>query len=304
MASHSIIFWILLFVLCLNEIVSRDVMISTGIGGYTHEQLWSQFLAIKTYKNIGIVTTLSVLAYEIQGNGTLRAYHTNDTIWTSETYQQYVGEKLGLKSIPCIYCDTTIGTCPNLSEGLKMLYTNNTIATQFINDTLERALLYGYDGYIIDFEGTDSLNQTLLTEFLISWNYILNTNDMTLTIWIGGSSPYDLPLLFNSGSINLITMDTYYQPYTQFILTAGQLQVSVIDSAHLGFGILTDYNFPKQMRYPEYVNLDDNSNYISADDMINITNWCILTKTNTLSLWASHVPPDWYMALVNFVNTK
>jgi hypothetical protein len=257
-------------------------MISSGLGGWTHDQLWSQYTSFKAYKNMNLINTISILSYNLQENGTIGVYQTNDSYWNAESYQQFLKQKLGIKATPCIYCDATIGMCPDLSSRLENLYLNSS---GFINDTIYRANIYGWDGYIVDFEPDSTVNTTKLTDFIFDWSEQLETNGLSLTLWIGGNTPYD-DRIYNSSKINLITMNTYSQSYEEFISVAAPLQTSVIDITKLGFGLLTNYYTKKS-----FGNVTDDS------DIMEIIKWSILTKSGSLSLWASHIPPDWYEAL-------
>jgi hypothetical protein len=257
-------------------------MISSGLGGWTHDQLWSQYTSFKAYKDMSLINTISILSYNLQENGTIGVYQTNDSYWNAETYQQFLKQKLGIKAIPCIYCDATIGMCPDLSSRLENLYLNSS---GFINDTIYRANIYEWDGYIVDFEPDSTVNTTKLTDFIFDWSEQLETNGLSLTLWIGGNTPYD-DRIYNYSKINLITMNTYSQSYEEFISVAAPLQTSVIDITKLGFGLLTNYYTKKS-----FGNVTDDS------DIMEIIKWSILAKSGSLSLWASHIPPDWYEAL-------
>lgn len=260
----------------------RDVMLSSGLGGWTHTQLWNQYTSFKAYNDMKIINTVSILAYNLQENGTLGTYSTNDTIWTSETYQQFLKQQLNIKAIPCIYCDATIGMCSGLSDRLENLYLNMTL---FINDTIQRAIRFGWDGYIVDFEPDDEVNSTKLTDFIIQWGNTLFENNVTLTLWIGGNTPYD-NRIYNSSILNLITMDTYSDTYENFVQIAAPLQTSTIDITKMGFGLLTNYYTGKL-----FGKVTDDS------DIMQIIRWSIVSNSGSLSLWASHVPPDWYESL-------
>lgn len=261
---------------------SRNVMISSGLGGWTHDQLWGEYTSLKAYKDIGLINTVSILAYNLQENGTLGTYPTGDPIWGAETFQQFVKQKLSMRAIPCIYCDATIGMCSDLSDRLENLYLN---MSGFINDTIYRATLYGWDGYIVDFEPDSTVNSTKLTDFVIDWTEQLSTYNLTLTLWIGGNTPYDFRI-YNHSMINLITMNTYSQSYEEFIGVAAPLQTSVINITNLGFGLLTNYFTGKIF-----------GEVTDSSDMMEISKWSALSKAGSLSLWASHIPPDWYEAL-------
>jgi len=282
----------ILFILSYITIsLSREVSLSAGIGGYNHSQLWSEFTAFKAYRDIGMITTASILAYYIAEDGSLAAYETGDSTWSTEQYQQDMTTKLKLNSAPCIYCDATIGNCQGLSQRLQNLYANEQA---FITDTLNRAKMYNYSGYFIDLEPDDQVDPTNVTDFIINWGSALNDYGLTLDIWIGGNTPYDMNRLYNSSVVNLVTMDTYNTDYETFINLAAPLQTSMTDITKLGFGLLTNYG-------REFKN---NINSTDVTDISGIVAWSVLSKVNQLSLWASHIPPEWYAPLIAFSNSK
>jgi len=295
---------------------SKEVILSSGIGNYNHQDLWSQYTAFKTYGNKNIISASSILAYYINENGSLEPYETNDTYWTAETYQQYIKDNTGLKSFPTLYCDATIGDCSNFNERIEKLYSN---MTYFINDSIKRANLYNYDGYIVDFEPDSEVNTTKITDFILEWNQALNYNNLSLNLWIGGNTPYDNRIL-NVSNLLLTTMSTYDNNYETFITTAEQLQVNINDVSRLGFGLLTnygDYNRKYQHKFDEQINLVNqvsplasvnifahtklNDTPINSSDLDNIVVWLALTQNTFLSLWTSHIDPSWHIPLNKFV---
>jgi len=258
---------------------ANEVVLSAGIGGYNSTQLWSQYTAFKTYSTIGIISTASILSYYLAVDGSLAVYQTADPSMSAEQYQSIMTSELGLKSIPCIYCDATLGNCQNLSQRLENLYQNQQA---FIVDSLNRAKTYGFSGYYLDLEPDSVVNSTQLTDFVFDWGYALQQNDLSLTLWIGGDTQYDNDRIFNSTVFNLVTMNTYNTNYADFIAIAAPLQTSINNVSRIGFGLLTNYG----------------TNDVSDIDQIAL--WSLLTKTGSLSLWASHIPPEWYFALSRF----
>lgn len=265
---------------------SKNIILSAGVGQYTHDQLWKQYTAFKTYSNIGIITASSILAYNLDTNGSLASYDTNDTYWTAETYQQYIKQTLKLKSYPCVYCDSTIGMCSNLSSRLENLYLN---VDKFIDDSIQRAKLFNYDGYFVDFEPDTIVNSTKLTDFILMWNEALNKYNLTLNVWIGYDTPYD-DRIWNTTTLNLVSMNTYTDTYDYFIYMAGSLQTSINDITRLGFGLLTNYGIESEMYS------------MNETEIMKIAKWSKISKVNTLSLWASHISPHWYNALYLFIH--
>lgn len=262
---------------------ANEVILSSGLGGWNRQQLWNQYTSYKAYSDMGILTGASILAYNLQENGMLGVYPINDTDLTAETYQQYLKTHLGLKAYPCVYCDASLGNCQNLSARLENLYLQQEA---FLQDSLHRADMYGWDGYSVDFEPDDAVNATKLMDFLIAWGDLLYQSNRTLQVWIGGDTPYDLDRMFNTTGIVFLTMDTYTDTYESFLNIATPLQTSINNISNLGFGLLTNYGQKSSQ---------------TMTDIEEIVHWSILTKAGPLSLWASHIPPLWYKPLRRYV---
>ena len=297
----SINMFFLFFLVFLQQCYSKEVILSSGIGNYAHQDLWNQYTAFKTYGDKNIISASSILLYYINDNGLLEPYKTSDTYWTGELYQQYIKHNTGLKSFPTLYCDATIGQCSNFNERIEKLYLN---MSYFIKDSIVRAKLYNYDGYIVDFEPDSTINSTKITDFILEWNSALNYNNLSLNLWIGGNTPYDFRIL-NVSNLLLTTMNTYDNDYETFITTATQLQVNVNDVSRLGFGLLTNYGSynVKQQIHPlnifEHANTKDTP--IHSSDLANIVDWLALTQNTFLSLWTSHIDPLWHIPLNKFI---
>jgi hypothetical protein len=272
------LFICLLFNLC----VARDIILSAGIVNLEPGQNWEQYQLYKLYYDMKIITTSSILVYYITEDGNLDVYKSPNDQVTSEEFQFIVGQTIGLKSLPCLYCDSTIGVCANLSSRLENLYLNKDV---FINDTITRALKYNWQGYTVDFEPDDDLDTDKLTSFIIEWNDELRKNNLILSIWIGAGTPYNMTLLFNT-NISLVTMDTYYCDYTSFVDKVNNLE-SQNNISDLGFGLYSDYP-------------------VNETDFFDIIKWLSDSesnfKTNTLSIWASKIIPQWQSGLYYFLN--
>lgn len=268
---------------------AKEVILSSGLGGWNKQQLWNQYTSYKAYSDMGVINGASILAYNLQENGMLGVYPLNDTSFTAESFQQTLKTQLKLNAYPCLYCDASIGNCQNLASRLENLYLNQDA---FIQDSINRANTYGWDGYSVDFEPDGTVNSTKLTNFIMDWGLILNEHNLTLSVWIGGDTQYDMTTLFNTTMLSFLTMDTYTDTYESFLSIATPLQTSINDISKLGFGLLTNYGY--------HVRAENDTN----TDITDIVQWSILTKSGPLSLWASHIPPTWYAPLSEYVSTQ
>lgn len=110
---------------------------------------------------------------------------------------------------------------------------------------------------------------------------------MTLIIWIGGASPYNMDYLYNSNiDFKLVTMDTYAASYDNFVTYANEPLILMNDISKLGYGILNSY----RMHYT-----------IPEPDTMKIVKWAIIAKSFCLSIWASSIKPNWYHALRYYI---
>jgi hypothetical protein len=279
---------LIIIILSLNQIFAihksheNQVILSAGIGNYSLLQLDQQYHAYKTYTDIGLISGASILVYELSNEGMLNEQQTNDPNLSAEKFQSLLKIQLKLTALPCLFCDATIGACANLSYRLEKLYTNQT---NFMIDSLSRAINHGWDGYFVDFEPDGMVDMYKITNFIMMWGKFLYRHNLSLNVWMGESSPYNMTLLYDFPYVNLITMDTYVSTYDQFITIASSLQIST-DISRIGYGLWT---------YAP-------NGIIDEKDMIAISEWLVLTKTSMVSLWASTIPPSWYTGISNFIN--
>jgi len=267
---------LLLILIWIYSSYGKEVILSSGLGNWNHDQLLYQYNAYGAYANMKIITAASLLIYNLDDDGNLGVYETNDINWTAEKYQLDVSTNFKLKSVPCLYCDATQGMCINLSEKLEKLYKHQD---EFIKGTITKP----WDGYVVDFEPDENVDKDKLTDFIIKWGIKLHTYNKTLTIWTGASTAYDMTKLNNiSNIINLISMDTYVNDYDTFINNAGNLIISTNQIPRIGFGLLTD-------------NLPDT-------ELIKIIKWLHNIPCFGLSIWASIIPPSWYESLYSYLN--
>lgn len=267
---------------------AKEISLSSGLGNYTDLQLQEQYQAFKFYKEMNIISASSMLVYNLNEDGTLGIYNTSSNITSSEKFQYQLKYNLGLKAYPCLYCDSTIGLCSNLSSRLNNLY--NNIDT-FINTTIKTAMMNNWDGFMVDFEPDTFVDPTNITNFILQWNDVMNYYNLKLILWIGGNAPYD-DRIFGNVNLTLLSMNTYNEYYGDFIETATEQQLNMYDVSKLGFGLLTNY--------APFNNITNSS--LNDETLTDIIDWSIFTKTNSLSLWASHISPSWYQPLNKYIN--
>lgn len=282
---------VLLHFRCVDN---KDVILYAGIGNWSSTYITNQYMAYQAYSDIGLVNAASILAYYLTLDGMIGLYEdVNQTDRdgkgdmgknfpppTAESFQWALKKNLGLKAYPCVYCDATIGACTGLSSRLDKLFTNQSA---FIKDTLARAKQYGWDGYSIDLEVDGDVNRTQLTDFIIDWGTILRQHQLRLFVWIGSSTQYDIDRLLSADVIEVITMDTYTNDYNLFINAASTL-MTMTNISKIGLGLLT------------YGTTDP------GDDVFQkMSHWISLTQIPTLGIWASFIPPTWYMGLHYFM---
>ena len=276
----------------INIAYAQNVILSSGLENWNREQLIDQYNAFLTYTRMNIISASSILVYNLDKNGNLDTYNTSDSTITAEQYQIMI-KNLDLKSYPCLFCDATIGNCANLSDRLENLYTHQQ---DFINSTLVRAKTYGWDGYTVDFEPDQSVDSAKLTAFIVDWANQLASINKTLYIWIGGTTYYDMSVLFNTNNIKLITMNTYVNNYDDFINIASDPLIKISNSSRLGFGLLTS-ELKKINPNIVYTNVCKVFNSMPQKDITNILKWSKLTNTDSVNIWASTIPPNWYKGL-------
>jgi hypothetical protein len=269
-----------MFLLLLLNIVSANVILSSGLTNWTNQQLTFQYNLYKTYKSMNIITGSSILVYEINENGEMDTYKTNNNV-SAEEYQYRLKKEVGLKSYPCFFCDTTIQMCggQGFSERFEKLYKN---MSGFIDNTITKAIKYDYDGYYLDIELSTVIDKNKLTHFVNTWSKALKQINRTLNIWIDGYlSSYNSTMIYDNNDILLTTMNTYDTTFDIF-LSQVALNIGKIDNNRLSFGFLT---------------YDSVMNSVEIDKIIQ---WCKIFKPYSLSLWASTIPLSWYQSIRNY----
>ncbi|VBB17586.1 hypothetical protein YASMINEVIRUS_49 [Yasminevirus sp. GU-2018] len=292
--------------LVLTGDASKNVILSSGLGGWDASKLQHQYNAFSAYANMGIVSATSILAYNLDVNGYLDTYNTSDPNMTAEQYQYLLGSlqvnPLGnqmpknVSTLPCLYCDATIGNCQNLGERLRRLFLHQQ---QFIDSTIQKIKQFNWDGYIVDFEPDQSVNPDRLTDFVIDWGCQLKALSRKLYVWTGFTAPYNMSVLTNSSCVNILTMNTYVGTYDSFIQIGSDAMLETPDTNRLGFGLLTS-DFVKK----SYINNDHfKSNteiVLNEHDFEQVIEWIKTTNTESISIWASIIPPNWYSGLRNY----
>lgn len=275
----------------INNIQKR-VILPSGLNEWNHSQLIDQYYVYKAYKDLGIIDSSSILAYNLDINGNLATYSTNNSDWTAEEYQASLKNDLKLAAYPCLFCDATIGMCPNLGTRLENLYSHQA---HFINDTIYRAKKYGWNGYMVDFEPDEEINVTKLTDLIIEWSKILNINRLTLFVWIGGPTIYELDRFKEeSESLILITMSSYWLDYEQYTYLVDYSSTSINDISRFGYGLITYLHINEK----KYIRQNKDN---MTDELIKIIDWSNDINIPTLVLWASKIPSSLWKSLIRYV---
>ena len=281
----TLLFLNMLFVVVFTQ-RTREVILSSGLISWDHKQLLTQYNAYNVYANAGIITASSILVYEIDIHGNLNQYNTTDPLISAEQFQMSL-QKLGndgLSSYPCIYCDATIGYCKNLTDRMEHLYEHKY---HFINDTIQRAIKYNWNGYTIDLEPDQKIDALKLSHFIVEWSNELTKYNLLLYVWIGTTTVFDINILSESNAnIRLITMDTYVDDYDSFLDAASNTLLLSSKPQNIGFGLLTNiYNTS-----------------LSETALISVSSWANISMTCSLSIWASIIPPQWFKGLKNYLS--
>jgi hypothetical protein len=267
------------FLLLSCVIATNNVILSSGLQGWNRSQLLQQYNIYSMYSDMRIITASSILVYNLDENGNLDTYKTNDTSINAEEYQLMIKQQIGLLSLPCLFCDSTSGKyCNNLNDRLERLYKNQTY---FITTTIERILDNHNDGFVVDFESVKPIDWEKLTSFLIIWSQALSIINRPLYVWIGVNTLYDYRI-YSASNIKLLSMDTYVDSYDNFINVATSSIIKLYNTSKLGFGLLTSQNMPE-------------------NDMMEVVEWCEVAKINTLSIWSNTISGYAYKALYKFL---
>jgi len=259
----------------LNLVLSsKDVLLSSGLMNWDREKLMTQYNAYQLYKDMKVISAASILVYNINENGELDTYKTNDTVVDAEGYQQLIQDNIHLKSYPCIYCDATVGFCSGLNNRLSKLYAKKM---EFIWNLTSKIRLFHWNAIVVDFEPDTDIDWRLLTNFLIDVAAALQVVHVPLLVWVGSGTPYDLTL-YRTNNLHVISMDTYVDSYVAFVHAAALLFSQTNNITRTGLGLLS-------------------SNCMSEADMLQTVLWIQVCKVPLISLWSDNPNPFTLKAL-------
>lgn len=263
----------------------RNIMLSSGLLNWNDKQLNEQYNFFKIYKDLNLITATSILTYIININGSIGLIPTNSTI-NAEQYQSNIHQNLNLPAYPCIFCDATIGSCNNLGDRLEAVFNNKEM---FINDLISRSIKYDWNGYTIDFEPDVNIDNIKTTNLMIDLAFQLSKYNKKLFIWINYNVdalyPFNISSLMKYNNIKFLTMNTYYCDYNTFISEASNAIIHAYSLSKFGFGLLTY----------------ESNSVIKEDELNKIILWLKIYNNSFLSLWASKIPPNWFIPLNNFL---
>jgi len=283
---------------CIQNILSinNTIILSSGLYNWSSGQLNEQYNFFKVYKNLNIITASSILTYVINSDGNIDLIPTsNYSNIDAEQYQYKISTDLNLPAYPCIFCDATIGFCTNFDDISEKIFKNQI---KFINDLIDRSIKYNWSGYVIDFESDRPIDNYKLTNLMIDLGNALYKYNKRLYIWIEYSTytyyPFNISRLIDHNNIYLLTMNTYNSNYNMFIDLASSLMIHSKSFNRIGYGMITYDNM-------KMINSDLHQNSVISN-IEDIIKWLKINKQTTLSLWASIIPPNWYIPLNNFLS--
>uniref|UniRef100_A0A0G4HCZ3 GH18 domain-containing protein n=1 Tax=Chromera velia CCMP2878 TaxID=1169474 RepID=A0A0G4HCZ3_9ALVE len=300
------------------------------MGGYTRAQLQEQYDRFKTYAHEGVITAASMLLYGINEEGKMTWWDTSEPSWSIKKFQQDMGE-LGLKKVPLFFCDSTIGNCSPLGPILQAVYDRQEA---FISESLQEASAYGWDGYAIDFEAFGFIDSKKLMSFTCKWAEALDKAGLHLMVWTGGPTFYDLEgLSACKGVSSAVTMDSYGISSSSGFSSFAERYMQSVPGHRAGFGILVPpQRLPEGLRaqvdremtgkWLTVASMGGFSDSLTSAESVLMTpgkesdeevfgdsfmddvgGWCHERGVESLGLWASYVPPEWYNGLRSFLST-
>eukprot|EP00732_Lithocolla_globosa_P002565 Lithocolla_globosa_v1_NODE_1719_length_2380_cov_8.299785.p1 type:complete len:374 gc:universal NODE_1719_length_2380_cov_8.299785:2323-1202(-) len=291
-----------------------DVWLSSGYGGWTRQRMDQLYNDYQFYYQGNMTTHSSLLMYFFTTDGHFDHHENHNTPQGSvKPFAQALKSEIGLKAYPCFFCDETIGECSGLNSRLEAIYRREA---EFIADTITEAKVYGWDGYTVDIESFGRLDSERLTTFLINWGVEMMNNGMTLQLWVGGPSQYNMGRLNDSPYVfPLQTMDTYRNSYSSWESAANSF-LNQVHAEKAGFGLLVSHGLKDLMdslvaygadrdlvmkKYGKYIEEDPTTYALSSEDMYRIAEYSRERGVDSLSLWASEIPVNWYGGLNDFV---
>lgn len=297
---------------------ANNVWLSTGYGGWDHATLQNEWDRYQSYATAGAVTHSSLLMYGLNSDGSLMSWETGDASWPAKQFQKDLKTKLGLKAVPTLFCDETIGNCKPLATALSKIFQNPQV---FIDATISEANQWDWDGFAVDLESFSSLSAKQTDDFLVQWGTALNKIGKELSIWIGGPTQYDVGVLARSTAINsLITMSTYTGSRSAFESIAQSTLSEVGNPSKTGFGLLSSDGLASMLKSMGISHdvveqklrslkasgsqFGSSLGAISRSDMLAISSWAKSKGARHFHIWASEIPANWIDGLKDFIGSQ
>jgi hypothetical protein len=270
----------LVTLLYLTQAINQ-VILSSNISTWNEDQLNEQYNLFSNYTKMQIITTASILVYTIDENGTLSVYgnlNTSDPHITIEAYQMKL-KQLNLRSVPTIYCTG------NITDRLRKLYKFYDRKNAFIDNSVQKAVTFGYNGFILNIQPEEKINWYELSAFIVKWSHALKSINIPVYLTINCDTFYDHRVYNEADNIIILSVDTYTDNYDDFVEVADYEVGYVPNVTRIGFGLLTNGN-------------------MSSEDALNVTKWLVTHNVSLLSAWLDIINDMSYQALFYYLNSN
>jgi len=232
------------------------------------------------YQQQGMITHVSPLLYGLSDAGefVISQYGTPSAIaGPSYTHQKLGDGGSGLGVLPTVFCDGTLSG-PRACNVPTCLNAAQANPEPLLNASVEEALRYGWQGYMIDLEGGYSDYNTLME----LWGDRLHQHGLKLYVW---NRMISVPSAAASSSIDgVASMDTYGRSASSFESYANAFLQSV-PASKAGLGLIT-YGNPNS----------------GVDE---IGEWCKEQGVAQIAIWSDQeIPSSWTSGLQKFLGSS
>jgi len=179
--------------------------------------------------------------------------------------------------LPTLFCDGTLSS-PRACNMPACLDAASRNPEPLMNASIEEAVKYGWEGYMIDLEGGWKTYNSLMEQ----WGDRLHEHGLQLWLW---NTMIDIPSAAASASVDgVVSMNTYGGGASSFERTASSFLKNV-PASKAGLGLIT-YGNPNS-------------------EVDKVGQWCDDNDVAQIAIWSNQqIPDDWESGLRTFLGNS
>lgn len=256
---------ICLWLFALVATKSVDVTLTLELASLSSGDLLQEYKNVGLYAQMNLITATSVLAYTIATTGELNVRPTANASFDVEAFQWKLQSHFGLRSFPCLFCDSLGGNCSNITTRLTNMYAKES---DFLANITSKAARGLWSGFAVFLKTDEEIDWALWSRFLQRLADALNPLRIPLHLWIHDQTFYEASLLEAPNVIVLSMHDA--QDYNHL------LNVTLTDMERVGNAT----RFGLAVFLPMYM---------TRHDSLQLVSWMRGAQISTLYLWSNQI---------------